>query len=299
MTVIAVHGLIKQFGAATVVDSLSFEVGAGTVTGFLGPNGAGKTTTLRILLGLVGPTAGRAMLWGRPYRELGGQRRRVGAVLEASGVHPGRTVADHLRIRCAAAGAGFSRIGAVLAETGMSELAGRRAGGLSLGERQRLGLAAALLGEPELLILDEPANGLDPAGVRWLRGFLRRLGDEGRTVLVSSHILAEVAQFADRVVLIDRGRLVSAGPVAELARAAGEAVAVRTPRAEALRIALTAEGARVAAGGPNQLEVTGLDAEQVATLAAALGIPIFEITTNAASLEQAFLRLTATEGRPG
>jgi ABC-2 type transport system ATP-binding protein len=220
MTVIEVRHLAKRFGPATVVDGLSFAVGAGTVTGFLGPNGAGKTTTLRMLLGLVRPTSGQAVIWGKPYRELGHRRRRVGAVLEASGFHPGRTVADHLRVRCAATGTGRSRIGAVLADTGLGELAGRRAGSLSLGERQRLGLAGALLGDPEVLILDEPANGLDPAGVLWLRGFLRRLGDQGRTVLVSSHILAEVAQFADRAVVIDRGRLISAGPVTELVKAA-------------------------------------------------------------------------------
>jgi ABC-2 type transport system ATP-binding protein len=299
MTVIEVQGLVKRFGPATVVDGLGFAIGAGTVTGFLGPNGAGKTTTLRMLLGLVRPTQGQALIWGRPYRDLGARRRRVGAVLEASGFNPGRTVTGHLRVRCAAAGAGRSRIGAVLAETGMSELAGHRAGSLSLGERQRLGLAGALLGDPEVLVLDEPANGLDPAGVLWLRGFLRRLGEEGRTVLVSSHILAEVAQFADRAVVIDHGRLVSAGPVAELVKAARQAVMVRTPRAEALLAALASEGAAVRAAGPDRLEVTGMGTEEVATLAAALGIPVFEMTTDAGSLEQAFLRLTATEGRPG
>jgi ABC-2 type transport system ATP-binding protein len=299
MTVIEVRGLVKRFGPATVVDGLSFTVGAGTVTGFLGPNGAGKTTTLRMLLGLVTPASGQAVIWGKPYRELGSRRHRVGAVLEASGFHPGRMVADHLRVRCAATGAARSRIDAVLAETGMGELAGRRAGGLSLGERQRLGLAGALLGEPEVLILDEPANGLDPAGVLWLRGFLRRLGEQGRTVLVSSHVLAEVAQFADRTVVIDRGRLVSAGPVTELVKAARQAVTVRTPRAEALRAALTAKGAVVRTAGQDRLEVTGLGTEQVATLAAALGIPVFEMTADAGSLEEAFLRLTATEGRPG
>jgi ABC-2 type transport system ATP-binding protein len=299
MTVIEVRGLTKRFGPATVVDGLSFAVGAGTVTGFLGPNGAGKTTTLRALLGLVTPTGGQATIWGKPYRELGRRRRRVGAVLEASGFHPGRTVTDHLRVRCAATGAARSRIGAVLAETGMGELAGHRAGHLSLGERQRLGLAGALLGEPEVLILDEPANGLDPAGVLWLRGFLRHLGEQGRTVLVSSHILAEVAKFADRAVVIDRGRLISAGPVTELVQAARQAVVVRTPRAEALRAALLSEGAAVRAAGPDRLEITGLGTEEVATLAAALGIPIYEMTADTGSLEEAFLRLTATEGRPG
>jgi ABC-2 type transport system ATP-binding protein len=233
MTVIEVRDLAKRFGPATAVDNLSFAVGTGTVTGFLGPNGAGKTTTLRVLLGLVRPTSGQALIWGKPYRELGDGRRRVGAVLEASGFHPGRTVADHLRVRCAATGAGSSRIGAVLAEVGMGELARRRAGSLSLGQRQRLGLAGALLGEPEVLILDEPANGLDPAGMLWLRGFLRRLGDEGRTVLVSSHLLAEVTQFADRVVVIDGGRLVSAGPVTELVKGGSlEAAFLRLTAAE-------------------------------------------------------------------
>jgi ABC-2 type transport system ATP-binding protein len=299
MTVIEVRGLVKRFGSATALDGVSFALEAGTVTGFLGPNGAGKTTTLRVLVGLVAPTSGHATIWGKPYRELGGRRHRVGAVLEASGFDPGRTVADHLRVRCAARGIGQSRIGAVLADTGMSGLAGRRAGNLSLGERQRLGLAGALLGEPEVLILDEPANGLDPAGVLWLRGFLRRLGDQGRTVLVSSHILAEVAQFADRAVVIDRGRLVSAGPMTELVKAARQAVVVRTPRAEALRSALASEGAAVRAVAPDRLEITGLGTEQVATLAAALGIPIFEMTGEAGSLEEAFLRLTAAEGRPG
>jgi ABC-2 type transport system ATP-binding protein len=299
MTVIEVRGLAKRFGSGHAVDGLSFAVGAGTVTGFLGANGAGKTTTLRVLLGLVRPTSGQATIWGRPYRELGSRRRRVGAVLEASGFHPGRTVADHLRVRCAAAGVARSRVGAVLAEVGLADLAGRRAGSLSLGERQRLGLAGALLGEPEVLILDEPANGLDPAGLLWLRGFLRRLGDEGRTVLVSSHILAEVAQFADHAVVIDRGHLVSAGPMTELVKAARQVVVVHTPRPEALRAALLSEGAAVQAAGPGRLEITGLDTGQVATLAAALGIPIFEITADAGRLEEAFLRLTAAERRPG
>jgi len=239
------------------------------------------------------------VIWGKPYRDLGDRRHRVGAMLEASGFHPGRTVAGHLQVRCAATGTSRSRISTVLAETGMSELADRRAGSLSLGERQRLGLAGALLGDPEVLVLDEPANGLDPAGVLWLRGFLRRLGDQGRTVLVSSHILAEVAQFADTAIVIDHGRLVSAGPVTELVRAARQAVMVRTPRADALRAALVSEGADVRAAGPDRLEVTGPGTEEIATLAAALGIPVFEMTADGGSLEEAFLRLTATEGRPG
>jgi ABC-2 type transport system ATP-binding protein len=299
MTVIEVRGLTKRFAAVRAVDGLSFTAGAGSVTGFLGPNGAGKTTTLRVLLGLARPTSGQAVIWGRSYRDLGDRRHRVGAVLETSGFHPGRTVTDHLRVRCAATGASRSRIEAVLAETGMGELAGRRAGSLSLGERQRLGLAGALLGDPEVLILDEPTNGLDPAGMLWLRGLLRRLGDQGRTVLVSSHILGEVARIADRAIVISHGRLVWVGPITELISAAPQAIMLRSPHAEALNAALASEGAEVRAAGPDRLEITGLGTEQVATLAAALGIPIFEMTADSGSLEKAFLRLTAAEGRPG
>ena len=298
MAVIEVRQLTKRFGAVTAVDQLSFELGSG-VTGFLGANGAGKTTTLRMLLGLVRPDRGQATIWGRRYAELGSRRRAVGAVLEASGLHPGRTVRDHLRVRCAATGISRSRADAVLEVTGLAGLAGRRAGSLSLGERQRLGLAAALLGDPEVLILDEPGNGLDPAGVAWLRGFLRQLASEGRTVLVSSHLLAEVAQTADQVIVIDRGRLISAGPVSQLTAATGQAVVVRTPRAAELRAVLAAGGAAVRELADGRLEITGAGTEQVATLAAARGLPIFEISEQAGSLEDAFLTLTGAERRPG
>jgi ABC-2 type transport system ATP-binding protein len=297
--VIEVRQLTKRFGAVTAVDRLSFQVRTGTVTGFLGPNGAGKTTTLRILLGLVPPDSGQASIWGNRYAGLGVWRRKVGVVLEASGFHPGRTVRDHLRVRCAAAGIARSRIDAVLEETGLDQLAGRRAGSLSLGERQRLGLAAALLGSPEVLILDEPGNGLDPAGVAWLRDLLRRLAGEGRTVLVSSHLLAEVAQTADQVIVIDHGRLTWSGPVSQLTTATGQAVVVRAPRAAELRAALAARGAAVRELADGRLEITGAAVEQVATLAAARGLPIFEITQETGSLEDAFLMLTAGERRPG
>jgi len=295
--VIEVGQLTKRFGAVTAADRLSFRVGAGTVTGFLGPNGAGKTTTLRMLLGLVRPDCGQATIWGKRYAELGDRRRAVGAVLEACGLHPGRTVRDQLWVRCAAAGIARSRADAVLEVTGLAGLAGRRAGSLSLGERQRLGLAAALLGDPEVLILDEPGNGLDPAGVAWLRGLLRQLAGEGRTVLVSSHLLAEVAQTADQVIVIDHGRLISAGPVSQLTT--GQAVVVRTPRAAELRSALAAGGAAVRELADGRLEITGAGTEQVATLAAARGLPIFEISEQAGSLEDAFLTLTGAERRPG
>ena len=299
MAAIEARQLSKRFGAVTAVDGLSFQVAAGTVTGFLGANGAGKTTTLRMLLGLVRPDSGQAVIWGQRYAGLGERRRKVGAVLEASGLHPGRTVRDHLRVRCAAAGIARPRIGAVLEATGLGGLAGRRAGSLSLGERQRLGLAAALLGDPEVLILDEPGNGLDPAGVAWLRGLLRGLAGEGRTVLVSSHLLAEVAQTASQLIVIDRGRLLSCGPVSQLTAATGQAVVVRTPRAADLRAALQAQGAAVTELADGRLQVTGAGTEQVATLAAARGLPVFEISEQAASLEDAFLTLTATQGRPG
>ena len=270
--VIEVRQLVKRFGAITAVDRLSFQVGIGTVTGFLGPNGAGKTTTLRMLLGLVRPDSGQASIWGKRYADLGERRRMVGVVLEASRFHPGRTVRDHLRVRSAAVGISFSRAGAVLEMTGLAGLAGRRAGSLSLGERQRLGLAAALLGDPEVLILDEPGNGLDPAGVAWLRDLLRQLASEGRTVLVSSHLLAEVAQTASHVIVIDHGRLISAGPVSHLTAATGQAVVVRAPRAAELRAALEDERVAVRELAADRLEITGAGTEQVATLAAARGL---------------------------
>ena len=216
MATIHVHGLVKRFGPVAAVDGLSFDVQPGTVTGFLGPNGAGKTTTLRMLLGLVNPDAGTATIDGRAYRELPEPLHQVGAVLEASSFHPGRTARAHLRIQALAADADPSRAEDVLDLTGLADAADRRIGGFSLGMRQRLGLATALLADPEVLILDEPANGLDPEGVRWLRGLLHGFAAEGGTVLVSSHQLAEVAQTVDSVVIVDHGRLVAQGPVAEL-----------------------------------------------------------------------------------
>src|SRR6266542_1416007 len=212
MAVITVEGLTKRFGDVVAVDDLSFEVDQGTVVGFLGPNGAGKTTTLRMLLGLVIPTAGTARFQGRPYRELAAPLRHVGAVLEASSFHPGRTARNHLRVVTAAAGLPRTRADEVLSQVGLDQAADRRVGGFSLGMRQRLALATALLGDPEILVLDEPANGLDPEGIHWLRGFLRNFADQGRTVLVSSHVLAEVAQTVDQVVIIAHAA-VSAGIV--------------------------------------------------------------------------------------
>ena len=227
MATIQIRGLVKRFGPVTAVDGLSFEVQPGTVTGFLGPNGAGKTTTLRMLLGLVTPDAGTATINGHTYRELSEPLHEVGAVLEASSLHPGRTARAHLRIHALAANADPSRVDDVLDLVGLTSAAGRRAGGFSLGMRQRLGIATALLADPEVLILDEPANGLDPEGVRWLRDLLRGFAAEGDTVLVSSHLLAEVALTVDSVVILDRGHLVAQGPVEELTAGGAARTTVR------------------------------------------------------------------------
>ncbi len=295
MAIIEVAGLTKRFGPVVAVDQIGFKVGAGRVTGFLGPNGAGKTTTLRMLLGLVKPTAGTAIIHGRPYAALPDPSRQVGAVLEATGFHPGRTARNHLRIRAMASRVPAGRVDAVLEMTGLTGAAGRRIGGFSLGMRQRLGLASAMLGDPAVLVLDEPANGLDPEGVRWLREFLRGLAAEGRTVLVSSHLLAEVAQIAADVIILDHGRLIVHAPLAELMTDANRTVLVRSPRAAELRDALGADGARVAMTQDGQLEIHGVTAEWVGELAAARAIPISESVTRTAGLEDVFFQLTAKD----
>jgi ABC-2 type transport system ATP-binding protein len=221
MTDVEMRDLTKTFGGVTAVNGMSFTVPAGKVTGFLGPNGAGKTTTLRMVLGLVRPSAGEALIGGVPYRRLARPRRHVGALLEATGFHPGRRARDHLRVLTAAGGLPDHRVDEVLGQVGLASSAGRRVREFSLGMRQRLSLAAALLGDPPVLLLDEPANGLDPAGIAWLRGLLRGLADEGRTVLVASHVLSEVAQTADHVVIVNEGRLRFAGPLRELGETSG------------------------------------------------------------------------------
>jgi ABC-2 type transport system ATP-binding protein len=292
MAAIEVRGLTKRFGEVLAVDDLSFEVEHGTVTGFLGPNGAGKTTTLRTLLGLVEPSAGSALIKGRCYRELPNRAHEVGAALEGADMHPGRTARDHLRVRALAAGIDRARVGAVLDLVELTDAAERRAGGFSLGMRQRLALAAALLGDPEVLILDEPANGLDPDGVRWLRRLLRGLAARGRTVLVSSHVLAEVAQTVDRVVILNRGRLVTEAPLEELMTGTRGVVRVQTPQAERLREALAGDGVRVRLVGSDRLEVSGASAEAVGTLAARMSIPLYESVTEVANLEDVFFQLT-------
>jgi ABC-2 type transport system ATP-binding protein len=288
---IEVEHLTKRFRSATAVDDLSFSVPRGRITGFLGPNGAGKTTTLRVLLGLALPTSGRASVAGKRYRELEAPLETVGAVLEASNYHPARTGRNHLRVLAAAAGIENARVDQVLAEVELSDAARRRVGGYSLGMRQRLSVAAALLGEPELLVLDEPANGLDPEGIRWLRNFLRSFADGGGTVFVSSHVLAEVSQLADEVVIIHRGKLVAHQPVVELIAQAAGATRVRSPRAAALLERLRAAGIDAEADG-ERLAVHA-PPERVGDLAAEAGIPLHELVADTGSLEEAFLELTA------
>jgi len=295
-----VRGLSKRFGRVLAVDDLSFTVDRGTIVGFLGPNGAGKTTTLRMVLGLIRPTSGTAAINGRPYRNLPDPLRAVGAVLDSTAANPGRTAREHLRIHAMAARVPRSRITEVLETVDLTSAADRRAGQFSLGMRQRLGLATALLHEPDILILDEPANGLDPEGVHWLRGLLRGLATEGRTVLVSSHILAEIAQTVDHVIILNHGRLVARSTLQELTAQTGAMVRVRTPKAEELKAALTEKGFTADQTAPDRLQVVGATSEQVGTLAAERGIPLFETVTSTPDLEDVFLQLTgqAAKGEP-
>jgi ABC-2 type transport system ATP-binding protein len=298
MAVITIEGLTKRFGDVLAVDDLNFEVDQGTVVGFLGPNGAGKTTTLRTLLGLVAPTAGSARIDGRPYRELTDPIRHVGALLEASSFHPGRSARNHLRVVATTAGLPLARADQVLDQVGLAQAARRRVGGFSLGMRQRLGLATALLGDPQVLILDEPANGLDPEGVHWLRGFLRQLADQGRTVMVSSHVLAEVAQTVDQVVIIASGRLVTKSTLAALTARTDQLVRVRTPQAEDLRALLATQGIQANPDGTDQLVAAATTTEIVGKAAAAAGIVIYEMRAERSNLEDVFLQLTSHQGAP-
>jgi ABC-2 type transport system ATP-binding protein len=290
--VLRVDGLTKRFGDVTAVDDLSFTVGHGTVTGFLGPNGAGKTTTFRVLLGLAAPTSGSATVLGVPYRRLPDAPRRVGAVLEVTDFNPGRTGRDHLRALALSAGIPLGRVTEVLSLVELSQVARKRVKGYSLGMRQRLGLAAALLGEPEVLVLDEPANGLDPEGVRWLRDFLREFVADGRTAFVSSHILSEVAQTVDRVVIINRGKLVAATSLDELTRRSTQTVLVRSPEATRLTGVLAAAGLEAVPLPDGRLSVTRSSAAQVGELAASSGIALHELGGETPTLEDAFLAIT-------
>jgi ABC-2 type transport system ATP-binding protein len=292
---VEVSGLTKTFGSVRAVDDLSFTVEPGQVTGFLGPNGAGKTTTLRMALGLITPDRGTTTFNGTPYAALPEPTRQVGAVLETA-FHPARSGRNHLRVYCRAAGLPTSRADEVLAQVGLGPAGHRKAGGYSLGMRQRLGLAAALLGDPAVLVLDEPANGLDPEGIQWLRGFLRHLAhDQGRTVLVSSHLLAEVEQTADRVVIVGAGRLVRQGSLTELRAGTAGSVLVRTPQVTALAELLRATGTSVDAtdGSADGLTVSGLPVEEVGRRAFAGGIELHELRAQTSGLEEVYFRLTA------
>jgi ABC-2 type transport system ATP-binding protein len=292
---IEVDRLTKRYGKTVAVDDLSFRVTPGRITGFLGPNGAGKTTTLKAILALIHPTSGTTRVLGKHYHELDDPARKVGAVLETSRYHPGRSGRNHLRVLAAQAGIPHQRVEEVLELVAMKEPAKRRVGGYSLGMRQRLGLAAALLGEPQLLILDEPANGLDPAGIRWLRDLLRSLAQEGRTILVSSHVLAEIEQIADEVVIIHRGKFVAQSTTAELAARAAAGVRVRSPDANRLRELLVGQGMSAIALENGALGVTDGTPERVGELAAANNIVLHELVAEKATLEEAFLELTAGE----
>lgn len=289
---IVVDGLSKVFGSSIrAVDQLSFTVEPGSVTGFLGPNGAGKTTTLRMVLGLVRPSGGHATIGGLPYRSIAFPLSTVGASLESSSFHPARSGRNHLRILCIAAGIPERRADEVLDLVGLRDAGRRKVRGYSLGMRQRLGLAAALIGNPRVLILDEPANGLDPDGIRWLRNFFRQLAGEGRTVLVSSHQLNEVEEFADRVVILNRGRLVRAGSITELT-AGTDSVLVRTPNAAGLIAALRARGVTPQQDDPTTLRIPGVPIAQVGNLAFTEGIELHELSGQRFDLEQLFFSLT-------
>ena len=287
-----VDSLTKRFGATLAVDGLSFKAEPGRVLGFLGPNGAGKTTTLRTLLGLTIPTSGSATVDGRPYRELSDPVRVLGAVLEGPQFHPGRTGRNHLRVLASGAGLPVGRVDEVLRLVELDGAGGRRVKGYSLGMRQRLSLAGALLGDPRGLVLDEPANGLDPQGIRWLRDFLRARAAEGRTVLISSHVLAEVAQTVDEVVVVSRGRLIAQGTVDELTAGAGGAVWVRSPARDRLREALRAKEVTAEDGQGDWLSVAGATLELVGDTAAEHGIAVHELYRQSQTLEDVFLQLT-------
>ena len=293
---ISVRGVTKRFGRLTAVEDLSLEVHPGVVTGFLGPNDAGKSTTLRIVLGLVSPTEGSATVLGMPYASLRTPARTVGAVLETQSFNPLRSGRNHLRVLASASGIDQRRVDEVLEMVGLAAAARRNAGTYSLGMRQRLGLGAALLGDPRILILDEPANGLDPQGIRWLRDLLRNFAAEGKAVLVSSHVLTEMAQLADEAIVINRGRLVRQAPIAELT-SGSRRLRVVTSEVARLESALRERGLGVVRTGDGELQVSGADAASVGTIAFETSVPVFGLAEQETSLEDAFLELTEEEGR--
>ena len=290
---ISARNLTKHFGRRTAVDDLTFDVEPGVVTGFLGPNGSGKSTTMRLLLDLDHADGGTATFDGRRYREIDRPLTQVGSLLDATFVHPSRSAANHLRWLAAANGLPRRRVDEVLAMVGLTDVAGQGVGRFSLGMRQRLGIAGALLGDPPTLLLDEPANGLDPEGILWVRNFLRYLADQGRTVFVSSHLLAEMSQMADALVVIGRGRLIAASSVHEfINRFAGTYVSVRSPTSGAFAGLLRQQGATVETEPDGSLRITGLEAPAIGELAAAHDVVLHELAPQSASLEEAFLEVT-------
>jgi ABC-2 type transport system ATP-binding protein len=294
---IEVAGLTKRFGPVLAVDDLSFTVDEGRIVGFLGPNGAGKTTTLRMVLGLITPTEGHATVLGRPFTQLDDPAHTVGAVLDGGMLHPGRSGRNHLRALAREAGIADARADELLELVALSDAANRRAGGYSLGMRQRLGLAAALLGDPRVLVLDEPANGLDPQGIRWLRDFLRTLAAEGRAVLVSSHVLAEVSQTADDVVVINKGRSVAQSTLTELIARSGGGMRVLGPDVPRLAEVLRQDGATVGGDG-REIIVRDRSGEQIGRLLAQHQLVVSELAPVGSSLEEVFFELTGATGGP-
>ena len=290
---IEAQNLTKRYGPATAVDDLSFTIAAGQVTGFLGPNGSGKSTTMRMIMGLDAPTSGQVTVAGRRYGTLRFPLHEVGALLDATAVHPGRSARNHLVWLADSNAIGRHRVDDVLAMVGLTDVAHRRAGTFSLGMGQRLGIAAALLGDPQVLIFDEPINGLDPEGILWVRHLLRSLADEGRTVLVSSHLMSEMALTADHLIVIGRGRLLATGRVADfIEHTSGHRVRVATPDAAALTDLLRTKGATVTPDGTEGLSISGLECRDVGILAASAGLTLYELSAQRASLEDAFMELT-------
>ena len=293
---IETNGLTKRYGSTTAVDHMSFTVQPGLVTGFLGPNGAGTSTTMRMIVGLDRPTDGTVTVNGRRYSEHLAPLHEVGALLDAKAVHTGRTARNHLRAMAATHGIATKRVDEVIEMTGLVTVADKRVGGFSLGMGQRLGIASALLGDPQTLILDEPVNGLDPEGVLWVRNLTKYLASQGRTVFLSSHLMTEMALTADHLIVVGRGRVLADAPVSDvIAGAHGSKVRVRSPRADDLEELLRRSGAVVTAAESGLLEVTGSTAAQIGDAAAAARLPLHELTTVGSSLEDAYLQLTADE----
>lgn len=291
---IRAQSLTKRYGEKTAVDAIDFTVEPGKVTGFLGPNGAGKSTTLRMIVGLDEPTAGTAEVNGRRYRDFAAPMREVGTLLDARSAHKRRTAYKHLLSIAATHGIGAARVREVMGITGLEDVANKRAGGFSLGMTQRLGIAAALLGDPATIILDEPINGLDPDGILWMRAFLRQLAGEGRTVLLSSHLMGEMAETADRLIVIGRGKTLADGDLDDVVASATRAtVRVRAREAARLMSMLAARGAQVASPTADSLAIEGMSADEVAEYASAAGIVLSEIATHGGTLEDAYLALTA------